>query len=61
MREDQKYIADSLRTSGIGLIVSGIVGAFFGKAPITACVVVMMTGIAVLIAGFYYVRRRCNR
>ena len=58
MREDQKYIADSLRTTGIGLIVSGIVGAFFGKAPITICVVVMSSGIAVLIAGFYYVRRR---
>ena len=58
MNDDQKYVVDSLRTTGIGLIVSGIVGAFFGKASITVCVIVMATGVAILMMGFYYVRRR---
>ena len=58
MREDQRYIADSLRTMGIGLIVSGIVGAFFGKATVAISLAVTMMGIAITTIGFYYVKRR---
>ncbi len=61
MREDQRYIADSLRTTGIGLVVSGIVGVFFGKAPLSVCATVFTTGIVILLMGFYYVRRRSRK
>jgi len=58
VRDDQRYVADSFRTSGIGLMVAGLISLFFGKAPLLSCMSVIGIGIAVVTIGYYYVKRR---
>ncbi len=61
MREDQKYIADSLRTTGIGLIVGGIIGRFTGRIELEGGLILMVLGAILMVTGYIYVRRRIAR
>jgi len=58
MTDRQKYVADTLRTSGIGLMVSGLVGLFFQRASVFICLVLIFLGVVLIGAGYYYVNKR---
>ena len=57
MKDRHKYVVDTFKGVGTGLIVAGIIGVIFRKEPLPGMFTILM-GIIVLLIGFSYLIKK---
>ena len=58
VRESTKYIADTLKSVGVSLVVSGWIGIMFKADDRGRLISIVLSGIITNITGYYFLRAK---
>ncbi len=58
MKEEEKYFVECLKGIGISLYAGGILGIMFGKASLIDGLIVILSGIVAMSAGYIYISQK---